>query len=111
MRQAKLRQAGTNLSRNDVVMVMMEEAIVRSREEIEARFRKLEKEQGIDPVVEEEPEVVEEVDDGSQGMFSVFGLVRKKANTDVIKASTAVIDFEVLRANNAVDGFVCLLVG
>ena len=43
MRQAKLRQGGTNLSRADVVMVMMEEAIARSREEIEARFRKLEK--------------------------------------------------------------------
>jgi hypothetical protein len=85
MRQAKLRQAGTNLSRNDVVMVMMEEAIVRSREEIEARFRKLEKEQGIDAEVEEPPEEPPEPDDGSRGMFSVFGLVRKKANTDVMK--------------------------
>ena len=85
MRQAKLRQAGTNLSRSDVVMVMMEEAIVRSREEIETRFRKLEKEQGIDPEEEPSEEVEPEPDDATQGMFSVFGMVRKKANTDVMK--------------------------
>jgi len=87
MRQAKLRSSGTNLSRADVVMVMMEEAITRSREEIEARFRKLEEEEGLDPVVEED-EVSETPEEDTTGdmTFSLFGLIKKKAGTeDILK--------------------------
>jgi len=43
MRQAKLRVEGQVLTRNDTVMVMMEEAISKAKGVIEERFLQIEK--------------------------------------------------------------------
>lgn len=51
LKQAKLRAAGQSVSRNDTVMIMMEEAIEQGRNEIDKRFRILEEKEdfhGID---------------------------------------------------------------
>ena len=90
MRQGKLRSGGQNLSRPDVVMIMMEEAIARSKEDIEKRFLKIMKREGIKPqkVVDD---VTDEVDDdpsvrsrGNKGILSMFGLVSRSQNDGVV---------------------------
>ncbi len=83
MRQAKLRSNGTNLSRPDVVMVLMEEAISRATAEIESRFAALEKEQGLEPE-NNEPEIIEEEkkEDDGESIFGLFGLIKRKVMSD-----------------------------
>jgi hypothetical protein len=85
MRQAKLRSSGTNLSRADVVMVLMEEAIARATAEIEMKFAALEKEQGLEPERGSDDDVMEEKegegggeDDTGEGIFKIFGLVKRQ---------------------------------
>jgi hypothetical protein len=84
MRQGKLRSGGQNLSRPDVVMIMMEEAIARSKEDIEKRFVKIMKKEGIKPrkVVDEIPDDIEEdpLPSGNLGVLSMFGLLSKSQN-------------------------------
>lgn len=88
MRQAKLRSSGTNLSRADVVMILMEEAIGRATTEIETRFAALEKEQGLEPVkVQEEDVMAEEEKKGDEdltgeGIFKLFGLIKRQVMAD-----------------------------
>ena len=45
----------------------------------------LAQEQGVEPEVDHDDVVLEAEEDSSAGVFSIFGLVRKKANTDVIQ--------------------------
>ncbi len=84
MRQAKLRSNGTNLSRPDVVMVLMEEAIARATAEIETRFAALEKQQGLDPEKNTDPEIIEEEkkDDDGESIFGLFGLIKRQVMSD-----------------------------
>jgi hypothetical protein len=85
MRQAKLRSSGQNLSRADVVMVMMEEAISRSRLEIEVRFQKIAKEEGFELPNEEEHDEAEhaaETPSQSSIMLSMFGLTQRLRGMD-----------------------------
>lgn len=73
MRQAKLRSSGQNLSRADVVMVMMEEAMQRAKEDIEVRFRKIEAAEGIE--AQKDDDALSE--DNDEKEVSIFGMFRR----------------------------------
>lgn len=82
LRQAKIRASGQSASRADVVMIMMEELINKSRQDIEVRFLKIEGKEdfkGIDfgerVIIEDEPAKVIDV-------AALFGMVSKPAVAD-----------------------------
>ena len=88
MKQAKLRVEGQVLTRNDTVMVMMEEAITKAKGVIEERFLQIEKKEEFAGIQFREKEIV--VDDPSKHLDinALFGLTA----TSTLQDSSAVVE-------------------
>ena len=113
MKQAKLRSSGSNLSRSDVVMVLMEEAIARATAEIETRFATIEKEQGLEPEkpTDQDDSALEskedEIDTG-ESIFKLFGLIKQRVMPDevIVKVSFLFIIIIIIIITNIINNFI-----
>lgn len=78
MKQAKLRANGQSVSRSDIVMLMIEEAITKAKAGIESRFKKIEQLEDFAGIKFETPELpkdeVKEMD-----ISQLFGVIFKPA--------------------------------
>lgn len=82
MRQAKARVAGQSISRGDMVLVMMEETINKARDEIEAKFQKIEEKEAFKGVTFEKKEIKLEDEIANLDIGAMFGMVFKSTVQD-----------------------------
>ena len=86
MKQAKLRTAGTNIPRNEVVLLMMEEAVTKASTEVEKRFAEVAAEEGLADLMP-----VKNFDDKPVDVMDMFGIFMRPAvidTDDAVEVST-----------------------